>query len=132
MFFKIGALKNFAIFAGKQFVSLFNRLRPATLLKKKLWHRCFPMKFAKFLRTPRLQRNSGGCFCLWKKMPTAIQAMKNIAIQAMNQYKWAIAFDLTKCYFGNVKHVISYVTMVSTVSNFCFQKHKINLTKLQV
>ena len=36
MFFKIGALKNFAIFAGKQFVSLFNRLRPATLLKKKL------------------------------------------------------------------------------------------------
>ena len=27
-------------------------LRPATLLKKRLWHRCFPMDFAKFLRTP--------------------------------------------------------------------------------
>ena len=25
---------------------------PATLLKKSLWHRCFPMNFAKFLRTP--------------------------------------------------------------------------------
>ena len=25
---------------------------PATLLKKRLWHRCFPMNFAKFLRTP--------------------------------------------------------------------------------
>ena len=27
-------------------------LRPATLLKKRLWHRCFPRNFAKFLRTP--------------------------------------------------------------------------------
>ena len=26
-------------------------LRPATLLKKRLWHRCFPMNFVKFLRT---------------------------------------------------------------------------------
>ena len=25
---------------------------PATLLKKGLWHRCFPVNFAKFLRTP--------------------------------------------------------------------------------
>ena len=30
-------------------------LRPATLLKKSLWHRCFLVKFAKFLRTPFLQ-----------------------------------------------------------------------------
>ena len=27
-------------------------LRSATLLKKRLWHRCFPRNFAKFLRTP--------------------------------------------------------------------------------
>ena len=27
-------------------------LGPETLLKKKLWHRCFPVNFAKFLRTP--------------------------------------------------------------------------------
>ena len=26
--------------------------RPATLLKKSLWHRCFPVNFAKLLRTP--------------------------------------------------------------------------------
>ena len=35
--------------------TLFNKfagLRPATLLKKSLWHRCFPVNFAKFLRTP--------------------------------------------------------------------------------
>ena len=28
------------------------RLRPATLLKKRLWQRCFPVNFAKILRTP--------------------------------------------------------------------------------
>ena len=34
-------------------------IRPATLLKKGLWHRCFPMNFAQFLRTPFLQNTSG-------------------------------------------------------------------------
>ena len=34
---------------------------PATLLKKRLWHRCFPVNFMKFLRTPFLQNTSGGC-----------------------------------------------------------------------
>ena len=29
-------------------------LRPATLSKKRLWRRCFPVNFAKFLRTPFL------------------------------------------------------------------------------
>ena len=32
---------------------------PPTLLKKRLWHRCFPVNFAKFLRTPLLQSTSG-------------------------------------------------------------------------
>ena len=30
--------------------------RPATLLKKRLWHWCFPVNFAKFLRTPFLTK----------------------------------------------------------------------------
>ena len=34
-------------------------LRPATLLKKRLRHRSFPVNFAKFLRTPFLQNTSG-------------------------------------------------------------------------
>ena len=33
--------------------------RPATLLKKRPWHRCFPVNFEKFLRTPFLQNTSG-------------------------------------------------------------------------
>ena len=31
----------------------------ATLFKKRLWRRCFPVNFAKFLRTPFLQNSSG-------------------------------------------------------------------------
>ena len=31
----------------------------ATLLKMRIWHRCFPVNFAIFLRTPFLQNTSG-------------------------------------------------------------------------
>ena len=40
---------------GSEFVKGFLlRLRPATLLKKRLWHKCFSVNFVKFLRTPFL------------------------------------------------------------------------------
>ena len=32
----------------------------AILLKKRLWHKCFPVNFAKFLRTPFSQNTYGG------------------------------------------------------------------------
>ena len=38
--------------------------RIATSLKKRLWYRCFPVNFAKFLRTPLFNNTSGGCFWL--------------------------------------------------------------------
>ena len=42
-----------------------NTFARSSFLKKKLWHRCFPVNFAKFLRTSflALQNTSGGCFC---------------------------------------------------------------------
>ena len=43
-------------------VSLLIKLQASDLqlyLKNRLWHRCFPVNFAKFLRTPFLQSNSG-------------------------------------------------------------------------
>ena len=46
---KRDVLGNFAKFTGKH---LCQRLRPATLLKKGLWRRCFPVNFTKFIRTP--------------------------------------------------------------------------------
>ena len=56
-FQKIGVLKNLAKFKGKQLCQshFFNKvadLRPATLLIERLWHSCFPVDFAKFLRIP--------------------------------------------------------------------------------
>ena len=58
---KKGVLRNFEKFTGKQLrQNLFNKvagLRPATLLKKRLWHRRFPVNFAEFLRTPFLREH---------------------------------------------------------------------------
>ena len=56
MFCKKGVLRNFSKFTGKHLCRslFFNKvagLRPATLLKKKLLHRCFPANVGKFLRT---------------------------------------------------------------------------------
>ena len=56
MFCKKGVLRNFSKFTGKHLCRslFFNKvagLRPATLLKKKLLHRCFPANIGKFLRT---------------------------------------------------------------------------------
>ena len=68
-------VKNFAKFTGKHlcqslfldkvagliYTSLFlNKvagLRPATLSKKRLWYKCFPVNFAKIFRAP-----PGDCF----------------------------------------------------------------------
>ena len=47
MFFKI-LNKNFAMFTRKK---LCRSLFSSTLLKKRLYHRCFPINIAKFLRT---------------------------------------------------------------------------------
>ena len=62
-----GVLRNFAKFTGKHLCQslFFNKiasLRPATLLRKRLWHRCFPVNFVKFLRTPFIRNTSGDCF----------------------------------------------------------------------
>ena len=57
---KEGVLKNFTKFTGKHLWQslFFNKvagLRLATFLKKRLWHRCFPVN----LRTPFLQNTCG-------------------------------------------------------------------------
>ena len=62
--FKKDALRNFTKFTGKHLCQslFFNQaagLRPAASFAKRLWHRCFPVSFAKFLKTPFLQNTSG-------------------------------------------------------------------------
>ena len=55
MFCEKDVLRNFAKFTGKHlcqspFFYKVAGIWPATLLKKRFWHRCFPVNFAKFLR----------------------------------------------------------------------------------
>ena len=62
VFYKKGVLRNFAKFIGKHLCQslFFNKvagLGPATLLKKRLWYRCFPLNIAKFLKTPFLTKH---------------------------------------------------------------------------
>ena len=60
VFCKKGVLRNFVKFTGNTCTrnSFLIKLQawPATLSKKNLWHRCFPVNFAKFPRTPFFYR----------------------------------------------------------------------------
>ena len=66
VFYKKRVLRNFAKFTDCQSL-IFNKVagfRAVTLLKKKPWHRCFPVNSAKFLRTPFFNKTPPGeCFC---------------------------------------------------------------------
>ena len=67
-----GVLKNFAKFTGihlcqRLFFYKVAGLRPATILKKRLWHRCFLVNFAKFLRTPFIQNTFWQLFLTFKR-----------------------------------------------------------------
>ena len=58
VFCKKRVLKNFANFPGKHLQSLFNKvtgLKACISIKKRLQHRCFFAKFAKFSKTPILK-----------------------------------------------------------------------------
>ena len=61
VFCRKGVLRNFAKFTERY---LRQSLRPATLLKKRVWHSCFPLNFEKFLRTLFSQNTSGGLLLL--------------------------------------------------------------------
>ena len=55
---KKDVFKNVAELRGNHMCpSLFFNEVAATLLKKRLWHRCFPVNFAKFLRAPFLKEH---------------------------------------------------------------------------
>ena len=67
MFFKIAVLKNFANSTGKHLCWRYFLIKLQSWkdsIKKRLQHRSFPVKFAKFLRTPFLHNISSGCFWL--------------------------------------------------------------------
>ena len=100
VFCKKGVLRNFANFAGKHLCQslFFNKaagLRPATLLKKRLWHRCFPVNFAKFLGTPFLKEH----LILW----------------------WTIVTNFNLNHRRNFKPHLNFIFRMTIKSKFTFQ-----------
>ena len=51
--------RNFAKFTGKNTYVRVSLCQACNFIKKRLWHRCFTVNFAKCLRTPFLQNTSG-------------------------------------------------------------------------
>ena len=47
----------------ESFFNKFASITPAILLKKGLWHSCFPVNFAEFLTALFLRNTTGGCLC---------------------------------------------------------------------
>ena len=67
---KKGILRNFLKFARKHLCQILffikvAGLMPATSLKQRLWHRCFPVNFTKFLRKFFLLNTSGRILLLF-------------------------------------------------------------------
>ena len=65
--YRKGVLRNFVKFTGKHLCRslVLNKvagLRPVTLLKKRLWHRCLPLNFTKFLKTSFYRTPLDDCF----------------------------------------------------------------------
>ena len=86
---KKGVLKNFVKSMGKHLCQslLLHKvagLRSATFSKKRLWHRCFPVNFTKFLKTPFAQ-NTSGRLLLWatasKTLNTRVKIKRRSKVQ---------------------------------------------------
>ena len=73
---------------------LFNKvagLRAATLLKKRLWHWCFPLNFAKFLKTPFVTEHLRWLF-LRMEMPLALSMSRSSRCSS----KWLVIDSITQ------------------------------------
>ena len=86
-----------------------------TLLKKSPWHKCFPVTFAKFLRTPFLQNTSSGCF--WRAKDECMSVLKDELLnvcswnlpQIINTYVFLILnLTISLLYSPPLSHIIPY------------------------
>ena len=112
---KKGVLQNFAKFIGKHLgkALLFNKvadLKPATILKKRLWHSRFPMSFAKFSRTPFLQNTSG-------RLLLSSDWIKSFSHSVFHKYsiKCSRKRYLIIMYMNNIRECVGYSTHISIV-----------------
>ena len=86
--------------------SLFNKaagLKACSLIKKRLQHKCFPLKFAKFLKIPILKNICDNCFCT-AHLVTVIVTYKSVI------YSIKIAYKKTDEWYIEWERVVQRVT----------------------
>ena len=112
----------------------------AILLKTRLWHRCFPVNFTKFLITTFSQNTSGGCFCQeyfwitsWKTMFYVYLFLLLQRIRFLNQKVVVVFIRKIQCRYQKMlfyvlaqKHVFSYDRFLTCMWNFCDKNFKVS------
>ena len=91
-FSEIDALKIFVKLKGKRLCRslVFNKftgLMPATLWKKRLWYRCFPSNFAKFLKSTFLIEH------LRRLLLVLETSLENIILQLLIKNSWTLIYE---------------------------------------
>ena len=120
---KKGVLRNFAKFLRKRLCQslFFNKvagLRAAILLKKRLWHTCFPMNFAKFQTAPFLQNTSWRLLLMQSNFLSLYSLIKNFSISLCSTF-----YFLLKTFF------LLLMTYLKRVTNEYFRLETARLTK---
>ena len=90
----------------------------ASFIKKRLWHRFFPVNFAKFQRHLFLQSTTGGCF-YWQSL---IQS--NFKVTLMQIWKSAIIFVFIWKYYVEdftLKPLLLFDTRTRDMWKVCLQ-----------
>ena len=108
-----GELRNFAKFTGKHLCQglIFNKVagfRPATLFKKRPWHRCFSVNFAKFLRTPFLDEH-----LRWLLLNV-------LCITIPQQWKDKLFFLDNQSYFLFIFRIVSYRLRLALINTIIY------------
>ena len=119
-----GVLRNFAKFTGNQLCQslFFNKskvagLRPATLLKKRPWHKYILLNFSKVLRTPFLQNISARLLLKWNKTKCLLLL---ITLSSLSDINTTLKIGITITWSFTLRYVIA------TASLWCWKKISYN------
>ena len=86
----------------------YGSLRSATLLKKRLWHRYFPLNFANFLKHLFYRTPLDGCFCM-------VSLQYSLMIEVVSQLNIIYQLDKELVFAVSIKHICE-ITHIERVS----------------
>ena len=100
---------------------------PATLLKKSLWHRCFPVNFVKFERTIFLQSTSGRLVPGLYFVPYEAKSLKSRNFYRKFRGSLSTFHDIQHCLNRNNNNFFSFLLCFSLLLSI-----KLNLIDFRV